>query len=52
MTTNEPRVSLTKTYMTGTCDGCEETRQISATDDGRALMCDECKAEYDRQMVE
>lgn len=47
MTKNEaPRVSLSKRYMTGTCDGCEETKQISATDDGRALMCDECQLDY------
>jgi hypothetical protein len=53
MTKNEaPRVSLRKRYMTGTCDGCEETLQISATDDGRTLMCDECRDEYNEQMAE
>lgn len=47
MTKNEaPRVSLRKTHMIGTCDGCEETKRISATDDGRALMCDECHLDY------
>jgi formate-dependent nitrite reductase cytochrome c552 subunit len=46
------KVSLAKTHMIGTCDGCEETRRISATDDGRALMCEECRIEYNKQMAE
>lgn len=54
MTKNEvpaPRpISLVK--FIAPCDGCDKMRNLQATDDGRALMCDECKTEYDKQMSE
>lgn len=28
--------------MTGTCDGCEKTRNLTPTADGTAMMCDDC----------
>lgn len=33
------------------CDGCEIQGPHKATDDGRAIMCDGCRDEYNRQMA-
>lgn len=29
------------------CDGCDETHPLQPDAEGRMLLCDECKAEYE-----